>query len=156
YDQMAGVGAHEVVIETSEHERTFAELPASQIEQVFQAWQARMEDLSRDVRLRSVMAFKKHGQPAGAELFHAHSQRVAPPVVPTELQRELRNCRKHFEEKERCLLCDLIAFELVEKERIALETEGMVAISPYAARSPFELWLLPKRHGSSFESATGQ
>jgi UDPglucose--hexose-1-phosphate uridylyltransferase len=156
YDRMAGVGAHEVVIETNEHERTFAELPSSQIELVFQAWQERLTDLSRDVRLMSVMAFKNQGQPAGATLFHAHSQLVALPFVPPALQRQVRHCRQHFEEKERCLVCDLVSFELKAKDRVAFESEGVAVLSPFAARSPFELWIVPKRHWSSFESASGQ
>jgi UDPglucose--hexose-1-phosphate uridylyltransferase len=156
FDRMTGVGAHEVVIETSEHEKTLGDLPTPRIAQIFETWQARMNDLSRDIRLRSVVAFKNHGAPAGATLFHAHSQLVSLPVVPPELARELSASRKHFEEKERCLLCDIIAHERREKDRVALETEGMIAIAPYASRSPFELWLMPRQHGSTFESASGQ
>jgi UDPglucose--hexose-1-phosphate uridylyltransferase len=156
FDKMAGVGAHEVVIETSEHERTLPEFKPEQIAQIFQAWQARMNDLSRDIRLRSVVAFKNHAAPAGATLWHAHSQLVALPIVPPALTTELDTCKKHFEAKERCLMCDLLAHELREKDRVVVETESIAVISPYAARSPFELWLLPKTHGSSFESASGQ
>jgi len=156
FDTMAGVGAHEVVIETAEHGKTLADLPALQIESVLTAWRERMIDLSRDFRLKALCAFKNHGVPAGATLPHAHSQLVALPFVPPALSDELRGARRHFEEKERCVFCDILAQELREKKRLVLETEGMVAIAPYAARSPFETWLLPREHRSSFESATGQ
>ena len=53
FDSMAGVGAHEVVIETPDHRATLADLAAPQIEAVLRAWQDRMLDLSRDVRLKS-------------------------------------------------------------------------------------------------------
>src|SRR5207253_374997 len=156
FDSMAGVGAHEVVIETNDHKATMAELPAAQIESVLSAWQERMHDLSRDIRLKALFAFKNHGGPAGATLFHAHSQLVALPFVPEGLGGELRGARKHFDEKERCVYCDVLAQELRDKDRLVLETEGMVVISPYAARSPFEIWLFPREHRSAFESATGQ
>jgi UDPglucose--hexose-1-phosphate uridylyltransferase len=156
FDSMAGVGAHEVVIETREHSRTLADLPAAQVAAVLGAWQERMRDLARDVRLRSVIAFKNHGQPAGATLFHAHSQLVAVPFVPRALSEELQAARRHFEEKERCVYCDILAQELREKERVVLETEGAVAIAPWAARSPFETWIFPRAHRAGFESATGQ
>jgi len=156
FDSMAGVGAHEVVIETSEHKKTLADLPATQIESVLTAWQERIIDLSRDLRLKALFAFKNHGGPAGATLFHAHSQLVALPFVPPSLTEELRGARRHFDEKERCIFCDIVAQELGEKQRVVAETDGMVAIAPYAARSPFETWILPREHGSSFESATGQ
>ncbi len=155
FDNMAGVGAHEVVIETSEHARTLADLPASQIESVLGAWQERILDLSRDIRLRALFAFKNHGGPAGATLFHSHSQLVALPFVPPTLQEELHGARRHFEEKERCIYCDIVAHELRDKERVVIESAGMVALSPYAARSPFETWLFPRQHRSSFEQANG-
>jgi UDPglucose--hexose-1-phosphate uridylyltransferase len=156
FDSMAGVGAHEVVIETSEHAKTLAAVSVDQVESVLVAWQERMNDLARDIRLKSIIAFKNHGGPAGATLFHAHSQLVALPFVPPALQDELRGARRHFDDKERCIFCDLVETELREKERLVLETEGTVAFCPFAARSPFETWLVPREHQSAFESATGQ
>ena len=153
FDSMAGVGAHEVVIETRDHDCTLAELPVEQIESVLRAWQERIVDLSRDFRLKSLIAFKNHGAPAGATLFHAHSQLIALPFAPETLEAELRAARRHFEEKERCVWCDIVAQETRDKERVVLESEGAVALSPWAARSPFELWILPRAHRSSFESA---
>lgn len=156
FDSMAGVGAHEVVIETSDHSKDLVDLPVAQVSQVLSAWQERMTDLSRDIRLRSAVAFKNSGAPAGATLSHAHSQLVALPFVPVELAAEVSAARRHFEAKERCLFCDLLEGELRAKERVVLETDGAVVLSPYAARSPFELWLLPRAHSSAFESSSGQ
>lgn len=156
FDSMAGVGAHEVVIETSDHRATLATVPAEQIELVFGAWQERMRDLSRDVRLRSMVVFKNHGGPAGATLHHAHSQLIALPLVPEVLAGELRAASAHHMEKDRCLFCDVISQELRERERVVLENESAVVLSPWAARSPFELCILPREHRSSFESATAQ
>jgi UDPglucose--hexose-1-phosphate uridylyltransferase len=156
FDSMAGVGAHEVVIETPDHDRDLTDLAPAQVAQVLRAWQERMVDLARDVRLRSIAAFKNRGAPAGATLSHAHSQLVALPLVPRELASELQGARRHFDAKERCLFCDILDSELRARERIVLETEGMVALAPYAARSPFETWLLPREHSSAFESSSGQ
>jgi UDPglucose--hexose-1-phosphate uridylyltransferase len=155
FDSMAGVGAHEVVIETSDHRATLADQPVEQIESILRAWQERMVDLSRDVRLKSLIVFKNHGGPAGATLFHAHSQLIALPFVPEGLHAELSGARKHSAERDRCIWCDIVAQESREKERIVLESDGAVVLSPWAARSPFELWILPREHRSSFESATG-
>ena len=155
-DEMAGVGAHEVIIESNEHRATLAKMTPDHVELVLRAWQERMADLARDLRLRSILIFKNHGAPAGATLSHPHSQLVALPIVPGELQRELDGARRHFDDKERCIFCDLLAQELEAKERIVLENEGAVAFMPFAARSPFETWLLPKDHRSAFESAAGQ
>jgi len=156
FDRMAGVGAHEVVIETADHAKTLADVPPEQVESVLGAWQERIVDLSRDNRLKTIIVFKNQGAPAGATLSHAHSQLVALPIVPPAVAEELRAAKKHFDDKERCVFCDVLAQELRERERIVYETEGAVMISPYAARSPFEMWILPREHRSSFESSTGQ
>jgi UDPglucose--hexose-1-phosphate uridylyltransferase len=156
FDSMAGVGAHEVVIETRDHSVTLADQPVEQIESVLRAWQERMVDLARDIRLKSLIAFKNHGGPAGATLFHAHSQLVALPFIPETLEAEVRAARRHFDEKERCVFCDIIAQESRDKERVVLESDGAMVLSPWAARSPFELWILPRAHRSSYESASGQ
>jgi UDPglucose--hexose-1-phosphate uridylyltransferase len=156
FDSMAGVGAHEVVIESRDHGSTLADQPVVQIESVLRAWQERMVDLSRDIRLKSLIAFKNHGGPAGATLFHAHSQLIALPFVPETLETEVRAARRHFEDKERCVYCDIVAQEARDKERMVLESDGAVVISPWAARSPFELWILPRSHRSAYESSAGQ
>ena len=156
FDTMAGVGAHEVVIETARHGQTLADLPAVQLESVLAAWRERMIDLSRDLRLKALLAFKNQGGPAGATLPHAHSQLVALPFVPPALADELRGARRHFDEKERCIFCDILDQELRGKDRLVLETDAAVAIAPWAARSPFETWLFLRQHRSSFESASGQ
>jgi UDPglucose--hexose-1-phosphate uridylyltransferase len=44
--------------------------------------------------------------------------------------------------------------ELAARERIVYESEHFVAFVPYAALSPFHLWLFPKRHSSSFDDST--
>jgi UDPglucose--hexose-1-phosphate uridylyltransferase len=156
FDTIAGVGAHEVIVESNDHRRTMAEMTVDQIENVLRAWQERILDLSRDIRLKTIFAFKNHGAPAGATLSHAHSQLVAMPVVPPGLSEELHGAKRHFDDKERCVYCDMLAQELREKERIVSETERMLTICPWAARTPFETWVLPREHRSALESCSGQ
>jgi UDPglucose--hexose-1-phosphate uridylyltransferase len=155
YDEVAGVGAHEVLIETAEHGKTLGELSAVQIREVLGAAQARLMDLARDSRLRYLLLFKNSGAAAGATLHHSHSQLIALPLVPREVQDELDACERHYAAKERCLYCDLIEHELRERERVVVETDGWVALSPWAARTPFELSILPKEHRSQLEAVNG-
>jgi UDPglucose--hexose-1-phosphate uridylyltransferase len=154
YDSMAGVGAHEVIIETSEHARELPQQPSERMEEVLRAAQERMVDLSRDLRLRSALFFKNSGAASGASLGHPHSQIVALPMVPVELQQELQGAQRHYQEKERCIFCDIVAQEARERSRVVLETDGYVALTPWASRGPFELWVLPREHRSIFEQST--
>lgn len=153
FDQMAGVGAHEVLIETPEHALPLSRQSQEQVQALFLAAKERMIDLSRDLRLKSIVFFKNHGVAAGATLSHSHSQLIALPLVPPELSEELRCAQDHFERKERCVFCDVLKQELEQRVRVVHENDGFVVLSPYAARSPFELWILPRQHRAIFEQA---
>jgi UDPglucose--hexose-1-phosphate uridylyltransferase len=152
YDKMNGVGAHEVVIETPEHDRDIADQPVEHIEQILNAYRERAMDLHRDKRLRYVLIFKNHGAGAGATLEHPHTQLIATPIVPKILQEELDGARRYFELKERCVFCDIVQQETAENDgrRVVSLTERFVVVEPFAPRFPFETWILPRQHDASF------
>jgi UDPglucose--hexose-1-phosphate uridylyltransferase len=153
YDRMNGIGAHEVIIETPDHDRQLATMSETEIERVLCAYRDRIVDLKQDRRFRYVLVFKNHGAAAGATLEHAHSQLIALPIVPDFVREEVDGARRHFAEKERCVFCDMLRQELVDGRRVIQENADVVAIAPYAPRLPFETWLLPRRHASRFEEA---
>jgi UDPglucose--hexose-1-phosphate uridylyltransferase len=153
-DTVAGVGAHEVIVETPETGLEMADMSAEEIVFVLRAWRSRLIDLRRDVRLRYALIFKNRGREAGSSVNHAHSQLIATPIIPTEVVEELRSCRQHFRNRERCLFCDVIRQELRLAERVCLETEDYVALAPFAATVPFETWILPRHHRHDFAAAT--
>lgn len=153
YDRMNGIGAHEVIIETAEHKSVLADLPVKQIEDVLWAYRDRIVDLKRDVRLRYILVFKNHGAAAGATQEHTHSQLIALPIIPTSVTEEIEGCRAHFTQKERCIYCDMIRQELADRVRVVTENPEFVSIAPFAARFPFEMWILPKRHAAYFEES---
>ena len=153
FDRMNGIGAHEVIIETPDHDKTFASMSEHEIERVLSAFRERVRDLKQDRRLRYILVFKNQGATAGATLEHAHSQLIALPIVPDFVREEIEGARRHFQAKERCVFCDIIRQELASGDRVLQENADTVALSPYAPRFPFETWLLPRRHGSKFEDA---
>jgi UDPglucose--hexose-1-phosphate uridylyltransferase len=153
YDRMNGVGAHEVIIETRDHTDSIATMSAKQIEDVLWAYRDRIIDLKRDLRLRYILIFKNHGAAAGATLEHSHSQLIALPIVPTSVREEINGCRAHYEQKERCLYCDLLRQDTADGDRLVAENAGFVCVTPFAPRFPFEMWILPKRHAGYFEDS---
>jgi UDPglucose--hexose-1-phosphate uridylyltransferase len=153
FDRMNGIGAHEVIIETPDHDKTFASMSEPEIERVLSAYRERVLDLKQDRRLRYILVFKNQGATAGATLEHAHSQLIALPVVPDFVREEVEGARRHFEAKERCVFCDIVRQELATGTRVIQENADIVALAPYAPRFPFETWLLPRRHASRFEDA---
>jgi UDPglucose--hexose-1-phosphate uridylyltransferase len=153
YDRMNGVGAHEVIIETPSHVEGLADLPTKKIEDMLWAYRDRMIDLRKDLRFRYILIFKNHGASAGATLEHSHSQLIALPIVPTNVQEELDGCRHHYQQKERCIYCDIIRQDLSDGDRIIAENPEFICVTPFAPRFPFEMWILPKRHAAYFEES---
>src|SRR5690606_33588729 len=151
--RMYGIVAHEVIVETPDHQASMATMPAAQVERVLWAFRERMLDLKNDRRLRYILIFKNHGAAAGASLEHSHSQLTALPVVPRQLRDEIAGAREHFQRKERCVFCDILRQELDSRVRGLSENVDFVALAPYAPRFPCETWVLPRRHGSNYEDA---
>jgi galactose-1-phosphate uridylyltransferase, family 1 len=153
FDRMNGVGAHEVIIETPDHNASLADLPEKQVEDLLWAFRNRVLDLKQDQRLRYTVLFKNHGESAGASLQHSHSQLIALPVIPKRVREEIEGAKSYFDFKERCVFCDIIRQELRGGARLVTETDYFVVLCPYAARFPFETWILPKRHDAHFEDS---
>ncbi len=151
FDRMNTLGAHEIVVETSSHGVTLAQLPAEHIAKVLEVCRDRIVDLKRDRRFRYVSLSKNQRSPAATLQGHSHSHILATPVLPQHLESEFRWSQYHFRKKERCLYCDLIQQEIRQEKRLVDQNANMVALCPFASRSPYELWLLPLRHSSSFE-----
>jgi UDPglucose--hexose-1-phosphate uridylyltransferase len=151
FDRMNGIGAHEVIIETTDHDKTLATMTEQEIERVLWAFRDRVLDLKNDFRFRYILLFKNHGAAAGATLEHGHSQLIALPIVPDFVREEIDGARRHFNDKERCVFCDIIRQEMAAGRRVVQENADIVAITPYASRVPFETWLLPRTHASRYE-----
>ena len=152
FDRMNGIGAHEVIIESPDHMSTLATLPQKSVEEMLWACRDRILDLKNDRRFRYILLFKNHGEPAGASLEHTHSQLIALPIVPTRVREEVDSSKRYYDEKERCIFCDLIRQEVEAGERVILGNDYFIALAPYAPRFPFEAWILPRQHSSAFEN----
>jgi len=151
YDVMNGVGAHELVIETPKHIANMADLSPEQISKIITCYIDRMTDLEKDFRFKYVLVFKNYGWSAGGGTTrHSRTQIIATPVNPKRVKEELIGARRYFEYHERCVFCDVIRQEISVKDRLILDIDGFIAIAPFAARFPFEVWILPKKHSCDF------
>ena len=153
YDVMNGIGAHEVIIESPQHIQNMADLSVERIQEALAVSVQRMSDLEHDPRFRYVLWFKNYGAVAGAgRVHHTRSQLIATPVTPKRVKEELMGARRYFEDKERCMICDLVAQERQANERVVLDSAHMVVLCPFASRFPFEVTIIPKRHSCDFAS----
>lgn len=151
YESTAGLGVHEVIIENPAHETNLAALDEKQLVTVLRAYRERMLALGQDRRWRSILIYKNQGAASGATLEHVHSQLIALSEVPAELRAEIDGARAYYHANNRCLFCEVIRQETEEEARLVAEHERWAVLCPYAARFPFEIWILPKLHAPCFE-----
>jgi len=78
----------------------------------------------------------------------------ANPVAPSLLRRKYEVATQHYDDTGRCLYCDLVEAERDTKVRLVWEDDAFVVFHPFASRVPFETWIAPRRHRSSFGQAT--
>ncbi|MBN1957901.1 MAG: galactose-1-phosphate uridylyltransferase [Desulfuromonadales bacterium] len=156
YDRMNGIGAHELIIETPDHQTQLADLSIEQITEVLKAYRVRMLDLRNDSRFRYIFIFKNCRIGTASNIQHSHSQLIAVPLIPPLVATELDCCRDHYQRKERCLVCDLIRQERQAKERIVKDDGNFLVYAPYASRFPFELMITPVAHQHDFATQTDQ
>jgi len=152
YESMPAVGAHEVVIETPHHNTSLSRLDVAQVNLVIHSYRERYLALRRDARLKYILIFRNHGKVAGASIKHAHSQIIATPVIPHVARARIEGLQRYDEERHACAYCDMIEQELDAGERLVVQNSAFVALAPYAARHPFETWILPKERNAQFVS----
>jgi UDPglucose--hexose-1-phosphate uridylyltransferase len=152
YDRMQAIGAHEIIVETPDHARQLAQLSDEEIEQVLEAFSARILDLKRDARFKYITVFKNRGPLSAEDWPHPHSQLTATTFVPRRVLYELRSAREYFQQKDRCVFCDIIRQEEKQGARIVDSQGDYVTWCPYASRVPYETWIMSRRHNHVFES----
>ena len=153
YDQMTGIGAHEVLIESPDHDKSLTDLTKEEMSAVINQYQNRFRHLSKDSRFKYVVVFKNFGASAGATVEHTHSQIIALPMVPKTVLEELKGAEHYHQYRGRCVFCDMIPQEYQDKERIVVENSSFLAFCPYAPRYAFEICIIPKGHSPDFASA---
>ncbi|MEM7033084.1 MAG: galactose-1-phosphate uridylyltransferase [Chloroflexota bacterium] len=147
---ISGVGHHEVVVEHPKHNTTLGLMTASEVTAVLDMFYTRGWDIRNDQRVKQIVYFKNHGRQAGASLLHPHSQIIGLPVVPNNIRQRIQEARRYFDDTGTCVFCTMIASEMQNPERIISVNDHFVASIPYAASTPFNIWIVPHKHTVSF------
>lgn len=149
YEQVIGGGQHEVLVDTPKHGQTIDQLSDQEIFHILQVLQMRYHSIRENPETKYVQIFKNCGAEAGMSIQHSHWQIMGVPIVPERIRKMIL-----LGMQTGCKFCDMIAYEQQQKNRIAAENQEFLAIAPYASRFPYELWILPKTHMTSFSELT--
>ena len=152
FRSMAAAGAHEVVIEHPRHDLALADMEPEHVAVILRVYRDRYRALRQLPAVESIVIFKNHGERAGTSLEHAHSQITAAPVISSQVRTRLQEARRFHEMNGACLYCEVLREETGSRERVIEADGAFAAFVPYAALSPFHMWIFPREHASSFDA----
>ena len=153
YQTMNAVGFHEVLV-TRDHKKQMAQFSLDQIKEVFDAYQQRYLELSKEKFVNYISIFHNHGVEAGATVAHPHSQIITTPIIDSDLRKAVLNSKKYYKKHRKCVYCEMNNWERKTKKRIVFENKGFLVICPFASKSAFQVIVSPKKHLSCFEKIT--
>ncbi len=155
YNVREGIGDHEVII-TREHNVLTGFLSDDIMDANLFSYQQRIKELSGHPEVRYIHILQNHGKAGGASLLHPHSQIFATPFVPEHLHEEVTGSYMYYQQNGSCVYCQMIMKELSDKERVVIDDEDFLVFCPFAARVPYALRIIPKRHMANFTEVTDE
>lgn len=154
FQEMRGRGAHEVVVESPRHDARLDEMRVEATSAMLDVWRERYSELLRRPEIRAVIVFKNFGAGAGTSLLHPHCQIVGVPVYPPQWMHALNISLRYFDRTGRSVYEDVVTGEREAGVRVVAQTGGFIVFCPFASKTPFETWILPTAHQSSFGDLT--
>ena len=101
-----------------------------------------------------VQVVQNVGVQAGARTDHLCIDLYELPQIPHRLGEELGGAARYMIKERVCPWCRLVREEVARRERLVYADASTVCFAPYASRSPFELWVVPRQHEADFGRAT--
>lgn len=146
----SAVGVQELIVEHPDAGMTLDRMPRAHLVDVLRLYRERLALLAARPDVRHVQLSRNVGRAAGAMYDHPHATLLAVPVGSRWVDEEVEAAREYHREHGRCLFCDVLEREWGERERVVSANEAFVALAPFAAKTPFETWILPRAHDSAF------
>jgi len=151
FHKATGYGFHQVIVETPRHDLPLALQEPGGVDRVVEAWHRAYSFLAASPGVEFVIPFKNHGEAAGTSLEHPHSQIIGLPIFPGHIRGRMEEAIRFYDAEGECVFCAMIRMERTAGVRVVAENARFIAFVPYAAFSPFHLWIFPKAHQSSFQ-----
>ncbi len=96
------------------------------------------------------------GEQAGAMTNHLCFDVYDLPQIPHRIGEELGGAARYVIREGVCPWCRLVETEVARRDRLVFDDAASVCFAPYASRSPFELWVVPRHHEADFGKATDE
>jgi UDPglucose--hexose-1-phosphate uridylyltransferase len=146
-------GYHYIVVASDKHKDSLATIPVEQWSNILVVIQDRLRWLYTQRGVTYVSIYINHGKDAGSLTPHPHINMVTFSTIPPIIEAEAEASHRILNEKGACPLCQTVNTETGGPRQV-LQTEGFLAFCPWAPSYPYEFWICPKKHTTSFSKIT--
>jgi len=146
-------GYHYIVVASPNENDSFATIDVEQWSNVLVVIQDRVRWLYTQKGVTYVSIYGNHGKDAGSINPHPHLNLVTFSTIPPVIEAEVDASHKILNEKGVCPMCQTVNAETGGPRQV-LQTEGFIAFCPWAPSYPYEFWICPKKHATSFSKIT--
>lgn len=136
-------GYHYEVVATPNHSETLSTISVDQWSNVLRVIQDRMKWLYVKKGVTYVSVYSEHRR------GHTRFNLVTLPKLPPVVDQEATTFQKTYHETAVCPMCNVVSIETGGPRQIML-TEHYIVFAPWAPSAPYEFWIFPRRHQTSF------
>lgn len=118
------------------------------------AARAALADARTIAKTDHLQVVQNWGGQAGARTNHLCLDLYDLPQIPHRLAEELGGAARFVIREGECPWCRLVRIESSRPDRLIWQDDTTVAFAPFASRSAFEVWVVPRRHDADFGRAS--
>ena len=142
-------GFHYVIVASPNEKENLSTIDVEQWSNVLVVLQDRLRWLYTQKGVAYVAIYGDHGKNSGATVEHPHLNMVSFSTIPPTIDHEANSSHRILNEKGVYPMSQVVTTESGGPRQI-LQTEGFIALSPWAPSHPYEFWICPKKHTTSF------
>jgi UDPglucose--hexose-1-phosphate uridylyltransferase len=146
-------GYHQIVVASPDHKRSLSQISVEQWGNVLVVIQDRVRWLYTQKSVTYVSIYVNNGVSAGTQVTHPHLNIVTFSTIPPVIDMEAEGSHRYMNENGNCPACSIIGVESSGPRQV-LATDSFLAFCPWAPTYPYEFWIYPKRHITSFSKIT--
>ena len=142
-------GYHYNIIASPDEKETLATISVEQWGYVLSVIQDRLRWLYTQKGVAYVAIYADSGINSATKITHPHLHMVSFSTIPPKIEEEANSSHRILNEKGVYPMSQLVSHESGGPRQI-LQTEGFIALSPWAPSHQYEFWICPKKHATSF------
>lgn len=155
YNSKPALGGHDVIV-IKDHAQNIYSFDHNHWRDLFTIFKKRYQHFDQLCNSIYTMAIYNQGQESGASILHPHAQIMSSNLVPNLISQELNQCQNRFLSTGLSPFDELIEHEEKFDRRVIAENDYYLAFVQFAARFPFETWIVPKYQLSRFDKISSQ